>query len=62
MKRGFTFNIFGLLNTPKDNSIYSIKASIGNDYSTLLEQVDWEFTTQRQFRFKYLEDFTVQKD
>ena len=41
------FNLFGLLNTPKDNSIYRIKAMIGADYTTEVDSVDWNASNQR---------------
>jgi hypothetical protein len=42
-KNGIRFNVFGLLNTPKDNSVYSIKAVIGADLKAFtIDNVDWE--------------------
>ena len=42
-KGGVRFNLFGLVNTPKDNSIYTIKATIGNTApAIIINNVDWE--------------------
>ena len=59
-KDGVRFNVLGLLNTPKDNSVYNIKAFIGAGSNPIkINSVDWENSNQRQFKFNNEEDFYV---
>ena len=58
---GFMFNVFGLLNTSLDNSVYNVRAIIGTDYTTNFDKVDWNNSNQRQFKFNYPEEFKVNK-
>ena len=47
-KGGVRFNLLGLVNTPKDNSIYTIKATIGTIATPIIiNNVDWENSHQR---------------
>lgn len=48
------------MGTPKDNSIYKVKARIGNN-EFLIDQIDWMNTTQRNFRFN-APDFKIARD
>ena len=42
-KDGVRFNIWGLLNTPKDNSVYNVTATIGGEKNAIkISNIDWE--------------------
>jgi hypothetical protein len=42
-KDGIRFNVLGLLNTPKDNSVYNITAIIGAETNVIkINNVDWD--------------------
>ena len=56
---GFKFNLLGILNTTRDNSIYTVTAKL-NHLQFRMTQVDWDFTTQNRFRFAQA-DFRVDK-
>lgn len=56
---GFNFNIFGIFNTNRDNSIYKIKARVG-DLEFDFNQVDWNFSTQSHYRVTAPQDYTIE--
>lgn len=43
-QNGFQFNVLGILNTNRDNSIYKITAFIG-DLVFEFKEIDWQTTT-----------------
>lgn len=56
--KGFSFNIFGIFNTTRDNSIYKVKARLG-DLEFNFNQVSWDFTTQSHYRVTAPKDFVI---
>ena len=55
---GFKFNLFGLLNTARDNSFYKVQAYVcGKTFK--FENVDWEHSTQLQFRLYEPLDYEI---
>ena len=58
--QGVQFNLYGILNTPPDNSVYKVTAKLGtNCYD--VDQIDWQNTTKKNFRFA-CQEFIATKD
>lgn len=49
-EHGFQFNVLGIMNTPKEQSIYTVTAEVF-DHSFEIRAVNWDATTKRNFIF-----------
>jgi hypothetical protein len=56
--KGFRFNVFGIFNSSRDNSIYKVKARVG-DLEFNFNEIDWNFSTQSHYRVTAPQDHTI---